>query len=262
MNKIQTPGRNINFQTNNYYYNPNNNSSNKVFDMKKYDLNQSKFDKHIITKNNVRETFKLFAIDQKFLNKKAFNDALEYLFSKFPIPEIHYTHLSNKLYDIFNLNTNSKLNEEQFIICIKELLSNKNNRLHLSMMAMMSCPKKAKNNISVDEIKDFFYESFVEGYKHIAWKINQKPDEFKIYGYPIASISQMEAWASEFEKKIKIGFEKDLKKFDSSIKDNLSIEQFKKWIDEDQTLNIKYGFKKFQIATSLIIFDNIIFQDY
>ena len=259
MKKKQTPGKNLDIQPN--YYSSNSNSSNKIYNMSKFGLNENNTNKHIIRKNKIRETFKFFAIDQKFLNKKAFNDALEYLFDKIPIPEIHYTHLSNKIYDLFNLNTNSKFNEEQFINCIKELLSNKENRLHLSMMAMMSCPNKAKRTISVDEIKDFFYESFVEGYKHIAWKINQKPDEFKIYGFPVASINQMEAWASEFEKKIKVGFEKDLKKFDSSIKDNISFEQYTKWIDEDQTLNIKYGFKNFQIATSLIIFDNVIYQD-
>ena len=260
MNKTQTPGRNINSQTNNYCT-PNSNSSNKVYNMSKFGLKENDI-KHTIKKSNVRETFKFFALDQKFLNKKAFNDALEYLFAKFPIPDIHYTHLSNKIYDIFNLDTNSVLNEEQFINCIKELLSDKNNRMHLSMMAMMSCPNKAKRTISVDEIKNFFYESFVEGYKHMAWKINQKPDEFKIYGFPVASINQMEAWAREFEKKIKVGFEKDLKKFDPSIKDKVSFEQYQKWINEDQTLYIKYGFKNFQIATSLIIFDNVIFQDY
>ena len=177
------------------------------------------------------------------------------------IPSLHHTHLSDKLYNIFNLTGNLKLNESEFINCIKELLSKKNNRLHLSMMAMMKCPNKARNNVDLDELKTFFYESFVQGYKHLAWQINQKPDEFKNYGLPVASISQMEAWAREFEKKIKIGFDKDLKMLDPNISDNISFEQYKKWIHNDQTLYIKYGFKTLMIATSLIIFDNVTFED-
>ena len=141
------------------------------------------------------------------------------------------------------------------------MLSNQNNRLHLSMMAMMTCPSKAKRTVELDELKDFFYKSFVQGYKHMAYKINQNPDKFKIYGFPVASISQMEAWSLEFERKIKIGFEKDLKMFDPNITENISFEQYKRWLYKDQTLNITYGFKNLKIATSLICFDEVIFKE-
>lgn len=218
--------------------------------------------KKIIKLKDVKDTFKLYAIDQKYLNKHGFNDALESIFGKFPIPVIHHTHLSNKLFSIFNTTGNSKLNEEQFISLIKEILSEKDNRLHLSMMAMMRVPNKARKSVEVSELQEFFYESFVQGYKHLAWVINEKPDEFKIYGFPVVSVSNMEAWAREFEKKIKHGFEKDLKMFDSSIGDNISFEQYKKWILQNQTLYIKYGFKKLIAATSLIDFDNIEFVEH
>ena len=129
------------------------------------------------------------------------------------------------------------------------------------MMAMMTYPNKVRKSVDLDELKNFFYESFVQGYKHMAWKINEKPDELKLYGFPIASISQMEAWAREFEKRIKNGFEKDLKMFDSTINEIISFDQYRKWIYNDQTLYIKYGFKSFMIATSLIIFDNVEFKE-
>ena len=261
MDKIQTP------PVKNNYYQPSSfcsqfsNSSNNVFDMRKQDINQQKLNKYIITSKKAKETFKLFAIDQKYLNKHAFNDALEYLFSKIPIPALHHTYLSNQLYNIFNSSGNSKLNEEEFLKCIKQILSNNNTRLHLSMMAMMTYPNKVRKSVDLDELKNFFYESFVQGYKHMAWKINEKPDELKLYGFPIASISQMEAWAREFEKRIKNGFEKDLKMFDSTINEIISFDQYRKWIYNDQTLYIKYGFKSFMIATSLIIFDNVEFKE-
>ena len=261
MSKIQTPlTKNLNFKNNNNFYSPNINSFNSKYEQK-FDFSNKKFNKYIITLKNIKDTFKLFAIDQKYLNMRTFDAALEYLFSKFLIPVLHHTHLSRKLFIIFDTIGNSKLNEEQFITCIKEILSNNENRLHLSMMAMMTVPNKARKKVGLDELKNFFYESFVQGYKHIAWVINQKPDEFKIYGFPVMSVSNMEAWAREFEKKIRNGFEKDLKMFDSSINDNISFEQYKKWIYKDQTLYIKYGFKTLFVATSLIGFDEFAFQE-
>ena len=129
------------------------------------------------------------------------------------------------------------------------------------MMAMMSYPNKVRKTVELDELKHFFYESFVQGYKHMAYKINEKPNELKIYGIPIASVNQIEAWAREFEKKIKNGFEKDLKMFDSTINESISFEQYRKWILNHQTLYIKYGYKDFKIATSLIIFDGVEYQE-
>ena len=257
MNRIQNEGNNFNYQPSSFY-NAGSNSSNNVYDMRK---NDRSFQKHVITQKRIKEAFKLFAIEQIDLNKKGFDNALEYLFAKLPIPALHHTHLSSKLYNIFNISGNLKLNEEEFSICIRQLLSNQNKRLHLSMMAMMRYPNRAKKSIDLDELKEFFYESFVQGYKHMAWKINQKPDEFKIYGFPVVSINQIEAWAREFEKKIKNGFEKDLKRFNPSITDSVSFDNFKKWIYNDQTLFIKYGFKSIQIATSLVIFDDVSFEE-
>ena len=262
MDKIQTPPVKNNYFQPNTACTPFRYSSNNVFDKRNNQyLNQQKVNKYIITSRKVKETFKLFAIDNKYLNKHAFNDALEFLFSNIPIPALHHTYLSNQLYNIFNLSGNSKLNEEEFLKCIKQILSNKNNRLHLSMMAMMSYPNKVRKTIDLDELKNFFYESFVQGYKHMAYKINEKPDELKMYGLPIASVSQIEAWAREFEKRIKNGFEKDLKMFDSTINESISFDQYRKWIFNDQTLYIKYGHKEFKIATSLIIFDVVEYQE-
>lgn len=262
MNKKYTPDKQFNYQPSSFYSpNNNNNLRNNYNEIRKFEINERKM-KYTITPMQIDEAFNSFAIDEKYLNKQAFNNALEYLFANIKIPELHHTHLSNKLFNIFNVTGNSKLNKIEFINCIKEILSNTNNRLHLSMMAMMKCPNKTRKNVDVDELKNFFYESFVQGYKHLAWQINQNPEKFKNSGFPVVSISQMEAWAREFEKKIKIGFEKDLKMFDPNIKDTLSFEQYKNWINNDQILYIKYGFKTLMIATSLVTFENVVYNDY
>ena len=49
--------------------------------------------------------------------------------------------------------------------------------------------------------------------------------------------------------------------FDSSINESISFDQYRKWIFNDQTLYIKYGHKEFKIATSLIIFDVVEYQE-
>ena len=249
-------------KNNTNYYNPNaQNLNNNRNNLKRIGYNQGEENKYIISSKRVKQLFNIYAIERKFLNKKGFNDALESLFSKLPVPELHHTYLSDRLYSIFNLRGNSQLLEEEFIKCIREILSSRNNRLHLSMMAMMSGANRTRKNISLDEIKKFFYESFVQGYKHLAWQINQSKEDFKNKNLPVVSISQMEAWARGFERKIKNGFEKDLKMFDPDISDSISFEQYIKWLNNDQTLYIKYGFKTIMIATSLIGFDDVEYDE-
>ena len=127
-------------------------------------------------------------------------------------------------------------------------------------MALMSNPSKAKKIVEIDELKEFFYGSFVQGYRHLGYVINQKKEKFKSANLPVVSIQGMEVWAKGFEKKVKNGFEKDLKMFDNNIDDKINFEQFCKWIYYDQNLYIKYGFEELMIATSLTVFDNVVFE--
>ena len=123
-------------------------------------------------------------------------------------------------------------------------------------MALMKTPNKAKKIVSLDELKEYFYESFVEGYKHLGWVIDQKKEKFKNVNLPVVSATGLETWARGFEKKIKNGFEKDLKMLDKNISENINFELFSKWIYYDQNLYIKYGFEELMIATSVTVLDN------
>ena len=49
--------------------------------------------------------------------------------------------------------------------------------------------------------------------------------------------------------------------FDPNIVDNISFEQYVKWLHKDQNLYIGYGPKKLIIATSLIDFDNVQYEE-
>ena len=217
--------------------------------------------KYMITQKIVKSVFNKCSIDGKYLNKSGFNDAFSKLFSSFPIPAVYYTHLSDKLFGVLDENDNKQINEEQFYNCVKNILTDRSYRLKISMIAMMSSPNLSSNSVSVEDVKIFFFKSFVEGYKLLAYLVNKNPGDFKARNYPIFSVSQMEHWAENFENQIKIGVENDLKHFDKSIVDSVTFEQYKKWIHNDHVLYLTYGSKKKMIATSLIPMGEVGFSE-
>ena len=54
--------------------------------------------KNTITTKMLKDAFRTYSIDNSYLNRPRFNDAIESIF-RFNIPEMHYTHLCNKIYD-------------------------------------------------------------------------------------------------------------------------------------------------------------------
>jgi len=248
------------YQQNDFYLRKNTNNNNPYSLAVNNKSNRSQKNNYVISSNKVNEAFNLFAIEKRYLNEKKFNEALEYIFIKLPIPKINHTFLSHKLFSIFCKNGNTKLSFEDFFNCIKDILSSKSSRLFLSFMCLMQSPNKAKKVIELDELKEYFYQSFVQGYRHLGYIIEQKKEKFKNLNLPVVSIQAIEAWAKGFEKKVKNGFEKDLKMFDSNINDKINFEQFCKWIYYDQNLYIKYGFEELMLATSLTVFDNVVFE--
>ena len=257
--------KNYNYQQNDFYLrrdiinNPYSEQNNKNYKSNPNQMRE-KENNLIITSKKVREAFYLFSIEKKYLNEKKFNNALEFIFAKLPLPKINHTYLSHKLFSIFCPEGSLKLSEEEFFNCIKHILSNKNTRLHLSFMALMKNPQKTQKTVDLDELKEYFYQSFIQGYRHLGWIIYQKKEKFKSLNLPVVTIQNFETWAKGFEKKIKNGFEKDLKMFDANIVDKINFEQFCGWIYYDQNLYIKYGFEELMLATSLVIFDNVMFE--
>ena len=217
--------------------------------------------RNIITTKILKDAFKTYCIDGDYLNRARFNDAIESIF-RFDIPEMHYTYLCNKIYDLLDSSGDGKIQEDEFLEGLGNVLKNKNFRILLTMMAMMSLPDKTRDYIEINEIKDFFYHSYVEGFKHLGWQIKRNPEEFKRNNLPVATIEQLGKWAQKFEKKIRDEIENDLKQFDRNIGNSISFEQFENWLTSaDHTIYIKYGNKNIKIATSLLALDTIQYNE-
>ena len=214
-----------------------------------------------ITKKMLKDAFRNYSIDNnEFLNKPRFNDAIESIF-RFNIPEMHYTHLSNKIYDLLDSSGDGKIQEDEFIDGLGTVLKDRNFRLLLSMMAMMSLPDKSRDYIEIAEIKEFFYLSYIEGFKHLGWQIKKNPEEFKKNNLPVPTIQQFGKWAQKFQKEIYNAIDRDLKDFDPNVTNSITFEQFLRWISIDHTIYIQYGSKNIMIATSLIRLDDIYYDE-
>ena len=216
--------------------------------------------KNTVTLKMLKDAFRNYSIDGSYLNRPRFNDAIESIF-RFNIPEMHYTHLCNKIYDLLDSSGDGKIQEDEFLEGLGKVLKDRNFRLLLSMMAMMSLPDKTRDYIEVREIKEFFFHSYVEGYKHLGWQIKRNPEEFRKNNLPVATIEQLGKWAHKYEREISNAIDRDLREFDPNVGNSITFEQFLRWISIDHTIYIQYGNKNIMIATSLIRLDDIYYDE-
>ena len=213
-----------------------------------------------ITTKMLKDAFRNYSIDGSYLNRQRFNDAIESIF-RFEIPEMHYTHLSNKIYDLLDSSGDGKIQEDEFLEGFGSVLKDRNFRLLLSMMAMMSLPDKQRDYIEIREIKEYFYNSYIEGFKHLGWQIKRKPEEFRKYNLPVPTIEQLEAWAKKCGEDIIRVIDTDLKQFSQNLGNSMTFDQFMRWISADHTLYIQFGNKTIRIATSLTGLDAIYYDE-
>ena len=216
--------------------------------------------KNTITTKILQDAFRNYSIDNDYLNRPRFNDAIESIF-RFNIPAMHYTYLSDKIYDLLDSSGDGKIQLDEFLEGVSAVLKDKNYRLLLSMMAMMSLPDKSRDYIEISEIKDFFFNSYVEAYRHLAYLVKKNADEYKRNNLPVATPKQMGKWARKYEKEIKEYVDRDIKNFFGNVTNSINFEQFKRWISQDHTIYVKYGDKNISIATSLIRLDDIRYEE-
>ena len=212
-----------------------------------------------ITKKMLREAFRTYSIDGSYLNKPRFNDAIESIF-RFNIPEMHYTHLCNKIYELLDSSKDGKIQEDEFLEGLGRVLKERNFRFLLSMMAMMT-GDITRDYIEVREIKEFFYLSYVEGFKHLGWQLKRNKDELIKNNIPLATVQQLGKWAEKSKRQIEDTIERELKSFDPNITTVVSLEQFVRWLSRDYTIYLKYANKSIMIATSLIKLDDISYDE-
>ena len=256
--------RNMNQMNNNQKSNPspNNNNSNNQNANKNplYHRSMTQRRNNVITTKILSDAFRNYCIDNNYLNRPRFNDAIESIF-RFNIPEMHYTYLSDRIYDLLDSSGDGKIQEDEFLEGFGSVLKDKNYRLLLSMIAMMSLPDKSRDYIEISEIQNFFFNSYVEAYRHLAYQVKKEANEFKKNQLPVATVKQLGKWAQKFEKEIKQYIENDIKQFIPNVTNSINFEQFKRWISNDHNIYVKYGHKTATIATSLIRLDDITYEE-
>ena len=256
--------RNMNQMNNNQNSNPspNNNNNNNQNANKNplYHRSMTQRRTNVITTKILSDAFRNYCIDNDYLNRPRFNDAIESIF-RFNIPEMHYTYLSDRIYDLLDSSGDGKIQEDEFLEGFGSVLKDKNYRLLLSMIAMMSLPDKSRDYIEISEIQNFFFNSYVEAYRHLAYQVKKEANEFKKNNLPVATVKQLGKWAQKFEKEIKQYIENDIKQFIPNVTNSINFEQFKRWISNDHNIYVKYGHKTATIATSLIRLDDITYEE-
>ena len=213
-----------------------------------------------ISSKLIKEAFTMFCIDQKYLSNQTFNKALDYIF-KPPLPKIGNTYLGKKIFDIIDINKNGQLDEYTFCQCLTKILEDRNYRILLSMNAMMNIPDINKNYIEIIDIKNFIFNSYVEGFKLLGDLVKLKEQELTKNNLPVPNSSQLGFWAENFKSTIYNALDDDLNSFNNKIKDELDYNIFANWISIDHTIYLQYDSIKLNVATSLIVLDKIRFGD-
>jgi hypothetical protein len=140
------------------------------------------------------------------------------------------------------------------------------------MMAMMTHPED-RNYIEFSEICDFFFKSWVHGYKHVGWQVKRDKSKksinininLELYedsNILAPTITQFELWAKKYESNVHQAVKMLFNKAKIDIMRPIDIDTFKNLIlGEDISLKITYTIKTVRIATSLVGLDQLSFDD-
>jgi len=108
---------------------------------------------------------------------------------------------------------------------------------------------------------NFFFKSWVFGYKNLGWNIKREKNDFISQNIPVPSITQFELWATKFENYIRVYITNDFRESSIDISKPIEFDVFCKWIHQDHNLYITYAHKQLCVATSLGCLDDIGFEE-
>ena len=208
--------------------------------------------KYKITRKQIIDSFNKYAINNDYLNKPLFNDAICSLFSFPDIPEIHYTFLSLRLYTLIDDSGDGKIQLDEFVENLEKVLMNKDFKLLLCLMVMKINSSQSNQFITADEIKEYFYQSWIEGYKHLGWQVNKNKFQFEGDGNKVPTVKQFETWSSKFKQQIYKSIEMDLAESGIDLTKEITFPMFCQWVQKDHTLYLGYSGKNVKIATDLL----------
>lgn len=208
--------------------------------------------KYKITRKQIIDSFNKYAINNDYLNKPLFNDAICSLFSFPDIPEIHYTFLSLRLYSLIDDSGDGKIQSDEFVENLEKVLMSKDFKLLLCLMVMKVNSSQSNQFITADEIKEYFYQSWIEGYKHLGWQVNKNKFQFEGDGNKVPTVKQFETWSSKFRQQIYKSIEMDLAESGIDFTKEITFPMFCQWVQKDHTLYLGYSGRNVKIATDLM----------
>jgi hypothetical protein len=233
--------------------------SNVIQNYKKKENTNTK--KYKITRKQIIDSFNKYAINNDYLNKPLFNDAICSLFSFPDIPEIHYTFLSLRLYLLIDDSGDGKIQLDEFVENLEKVLMNKDFKLMLCLMVMKVNSSQSNQFITADEIKEYFYQSWIEGYKHLGWQVNKNKFQFEGDGNKVPTVKQFETWSSKFRQQIYKSIEMDLAESGIDFTKEITFPMFCQWVQKDHTLYLGYSGKNVKIATDLMKLELIEYEN-
>ena len=148
-NQTGNPNQGVNLNqprynyTGNAPYNPNYmNQPQPQYNQSQYTQPQTntivKKPKATLTMNNLKDVFRFFAIDGKYLSHQRFDDTIEKLFSRIDIPSMHYTYLSERIYFLLDVSRDCKISEDEFMNGMQKVLTDKEFRLKCNIFFIFS----------------------------------------------------------------------------------------------------------------------------
>ena len=87
-----------------------------------------------ITVSDLQVVFKKHAIEGRYLNKSRFDDCIEGLFLRFNVSRMHYTYLSTKIYEVLDASNDGKIQEEEFVNGMSNVLGDKEFRMKSKLL--------------------------------------------------------------------------------------------------------------------------------
>ncbi len=211
----------------------------------------------VITMKTLTDTFNSNCIDNLYLNKVRFNEAIKRLLYNMNLPTIAFTYLTDRLYDIVDESGDGRISLNEFTDGMGRVLSDSELRKRMSFLCIM----KAKENrgfVTFAELLYFFYSSWVSGFTILGKNLLKEKEDLHKQGIQIPSVNQIVTWAKNYQDHIKIYLENSLKECGIDPSRDIYYEQYKFWISRNpQNIQLVYGNKYLTIATNLTSLDDV-----
>lgn len=127
---------------------------------------------------------------------------------------------------------------------------------------MMDFPDFNKQFITISEIQNYIYNSWVKGFRHLAWLTRNNKTEFQRQNLPEIKDKQAISWAEKYKNQIYTSVGNSFMEIGVSY-NQISIDEntFLKWLyGQDRNMHYSYGNFNLHVATSLIALDDIGFD--